>query len=82
MYDFADKAKASVRNFQELTAFLETVPAETIVNLTSQTSFDRTLLFDYAPVIESECIAANYWQFLSSFFAQFSAEKRNARTIN
>lgn len=64
MYDFADKANASVRNFKELTAFLELVSAETIVNLTSQTSFDRTLIFDYAPVIESECIAANGWQFI------------------
>lgn len=54
MYEFAGKANATVNNSKELIAFLQQVPVEIIVNLTSQTSFDRTLIFDWAPIIESE----------------------------
>lgn len=53
MYDFAQKINGSVEHIHELIEFLEHVPAETIVNYTSQASFDRTLIFDWAPVIES-----------------------------
>lgn len=54
MYEFADNANASVQNFNELKRSLKQVPADTIVRLLSQTSFDRTLTFDWAPMIESK----------------------------
>lgn len=52
MFDFAHKFNASIQHKRDLVRFLQQVPADAIVNLTSQTTFDRTLTFDWAPVIE------------------------------
>ncbi|XP_031622635.1 venom carboxylesterase-6-like isoform X2 [Contarinia nasturtii] len=57
MFDFAHKFNTSIHHKRDLVHFLEHVPADAIVNLTSQTTFDRTLTFDWAPVIE--CPSAN-----------------------
>ncbi|XP_031637146.1 venom carboxylesterase-6-like [Contarinia nasturtii] len=54
MYDFAHKFNASIQNMSELVDFVEHVPAKKIVNLTSQSTFDRTLTSDWAPVIEQK----------------------------
>lgn len=53
MYDFARKTNASIQNMEQLIDFLEHVPSQQIVDLLSQQTFDRTLIFDWAPVIES-----------------------------
>lgn len=53
MFTFAKQLNATVMDFEELKGFLQTVNAEKIVEFTSQRSIDRTLAFDWAPVIES-----------------------------
>lgn len=54
MLEFGQKFNKSIQHTHELVNFLEHVSVHDIVNLTSQTSFDKTLVFDWAPVIESE----------------------------
>lgn len=53
MFALAEQLNASVMDFEELTEFLQTVKAKAIVEFTSQKSVDRTLVLDWAPVIES-----------------------------
>lgn len=55
MLAFAQKTNSTIRNLHELIDFLKLVPTSAIVNSTSQLSVDRTLIFDWAPVLESEC---------------------------
>lgn len=54
MLEFARNFNTSIQHMHELVNFLEHVSTHDIVNLTSQTTFDRTLIFDWAPVIESK----------------------------
>lgn len=56
MFTFAQKINASIDTVNELVEFLKQVPAQTIANETSQASYDLTLIFDWAPVIERECL--------------------------
>lgn len=60
MFAFAEQLNASVMDFEELTKFLQTVEAEAIVEFTSQKSVDRTLVFDWAPVIESTRLSQTF----------------------
>lgn len=54
MYNFAQKSNSSIKHMHELVDFLENVPSQQIVESLSQASYDRTLIFDWAPIIESE----------------------------
>lgn len=55
MLAFAQKTNDTINHLHELIDFLKQVPTSAIVNHTSQVSVDRTLIFDWAPVLESEC---------------------------
>lgn len=52
MYEFARGQNSTANNVDDLIEFLKNVPAESIVENLSQREFNRTLQFDFAPVIE------------------------------
>lgn len=52
MYKFANQINATINDLDELKRFLQTVDASKIIEFTSQTTFDDTLTFFWAPVIE------------------------------
>lgn len=54
MLAFARKENKSIEHMNELIEFLKQVPAQKFVDETSQKSFGMTLIFDWAPVLESE----------------------------
>lgn len=60
MYNFAKKSNSSIQHMHELVDFLENVPTQQIVDSLSQATFDRTLIFDWAPIIESEFFFRKY----------------------
>lgn len=55
MFAFAQKTNKTISHVHKLIDFLKQVPVSAIVNGVSQISLDRTLIFDWGPVLESKC---------------------------
>lgn len=55
MLAFAQKTNNTISHLHELIDFLKQVPAPAIVNGVSQMLVNRTLILDWAPVLESAC---------------------------